>query len=74
VFPVLFWRLHLSDRMKFRRNFNFGLLTFVETHIDYGNFGIWSKCTFTYAVYRYKPHRLICLDKPMEAKELNVMV
>jgi len=29
---------------------------------------------FCYAMFRYAPHRLICLDKPMEAREWNLMV
>jgi hypothetical protein len=27
-----------------------------------------------YAMFRYCPHRLTCLDKPMGSRELNVMV
>ena len=29
---------------------------------------------FYYAVFRYGPHRLLCLNKPVGARELNVMV
>jgi len=29
---------------------------------------------FYYAMFRYGLHRLMCLNKPMEARELNVMV
>ena len=53
--------------------FYFGLLTFVQTTIDYGDLGSWNKCTFYYAMFRYFPQTLIYIDKPMTNKEWNVM-
>ena len=37
---------------------SFFSLTLLNTAIDCGNFGNWSKCTFNYAMARYGPHRL----------------
>jgi hypothetical protein len=46
----------------------------VETAIEYGDFGSWTKCNFFYyAMARSGLHRLLCLNKPMGAKEWNVM-
>ena len=38
------------------------------TFEDYG-----TKCTFYYAMFKYGPHRFMCLNKPMGAREWNVM-
>ena len=44
----------------------------VETAIDYEDFEIWTKCILHYAMFKYGPHRLMCLN--MGAREWNVMV
>ena len=53
---------------------NFGFFNIAETAIDYGDFGSWTKCILNYAMFRYGPHRRIGLNKPIEAREWNVMV
>jgi hypothetical protein len=58
--------------MDLRRDFELWTFNIVETAIDYGDFGSWTKCTFYYAMARYGPHRL-CLNKLMGAREWNVM-
>ena len=60
--------------MNLRRDFELRTLNIVETAIDCGNFGSWTKCILHYAMFRYGPHRLIRLDKPMGARKWNVMV
>ena len=60
--------------MNLRKYFVLCTFNIVETAIDYGDFGSWTKCIFYYAVARYGPHRLICLNKPMGAREWNVVV
>jgi hypothetical protein len=45
-FPVLSWGLQPSDCMNIRRDFEFWTFNIVETAIDYGEFGSWTKCTF----------------------------
>jgi hypothetical protein len=45
-----------------------------ETAIDYGNFGSWTKCNFLLCYGSIWPHGLMCLNKPMGAREWNVMV
>jgi hypothetical protein len=57
-----------------RRNFELWAFNIVKTTIDYGDFGSWAKYSFHYAMARYGPHRLVCLNKPMRAREWNVMV
>jgi len=44
---------------------DFALWTFniVETAIDCGDFGSWTKCILHYVMARYVPHRLMCLNK-----------
>jgi hypothetical protein len=44
-----------------------------ETAIDYEDFGSWTKCILHYGMFRYGPRRLVCLNKPMRAREQNVM-
>jgi hypothetical protein len=39
-----------------------------------GGFGSWTKCILHYAMFMYGPHRLICLDIPIRAREWNAMV
>ena len=60
--------------MDLRRNFELWTFNIVETGIDYGNFGSWTKCIFFLSMAIYGPHRLICLNKPMGARERKVMV
>ena len=53
-----------------------GLVNNVETAIDCGDFGSWVKCILLYAMTRYGPQRLICLNKPIggvECGSLNML-
>jgi hypothetical protein len=45
--------------MDLRRDFELWTCNIVETAIDYGGFGSWTKCILHYAVFRYGPHRLM---------------
>jgi hypothetical protein len=49
--------LDLGITIEIRRDFEFWTFNIVETAIDYGDFGSWTKCTFYYAMARYGPHR-----------------
>jgi hypothetical protein len=60
--------------MNLRRDFELWTFKIVETTIDFEDFGSWTKCIFYYSMFRYVPHRFICLRKPMRAREWNVMV
>ena len=55
--------------MNLRREFELWTFNIVETAIDNGNFESCTKCTFYYAMVRYGPYRLMCLNKPMGARE-----
>ena len=66
--------LQLSNWINLRRDFELWILNIVETAIGYGEFRSWTKCIFYYVTFRYGPYKLICLDKPMGAREWNVMV
>ena len=46
--------------MNLRRDFELWTFNIVETAIDYG-----IKCILYYAMARYGPHRLMCLNKPI---------
>ena len=59
--------------MNLRRNFELWTVN-VETAVDYGDFGSWTKCILLHDMFRYGPHRLMCLNKPMGSREWNVMV
>jgi hypothetical protein len=72
-FPVLLWGLQLSNWMNVRRDFELWTFNIIEAVMDYGGFGSWSKCTLHYAMFRYGPHRLMHLNKPIGAREWNVM-
>ena len=54
----------------------FTLWTFnvVTTAIDYEDFESWTKCILHYAMFKYGPHRLMCLNKSMGTREWDVMV
>jgi hypothetical protein len=54
----LAWVLQLSDWMILRELWTFNI---VETAIDYGDFGSWTKCILHYGMFRYSPNRLIFL-------------
>jgi len=71
--PVLLWGLQFSDWMDLRRDFELYTFNIIKT-TDYGGFGSWTKCILCYAMFRYGPHRLMCLNKPTGAREWNVMV
>jgi hypothetical protein len=61
--------------MNLRRDFELWTFDIVDAAIDHGNFGSWTKCTFKILLWIIMPsHRLMCLNKPMGAKEYNVMV
>jgi hypothetical protein len=60
--------------VNFRKDLELWTSNIVETAIDYGNFGSCTKFILHYAMFRHGPHRLICLEKPMGAREWNVMV
>ena len=73
-FSAFLCELQLSDWMNLRRVLELWTFNIVESAIDYGGFGSWTKCIFYYAMGRYGPQRLLCLNKPMGAREWNVMV
>jgi hypothetical protein len=61
--------------MNLRRDFELWTFNIVETAVEYGDFGSWTKCILHYAMFKYAPpHRLICFNKPMGARKWNVMV
>ena len=60
--------------MNLRRDLELWTFNIVETAIDYEDFKSWTKCILHYAMFKYGPHRLMCLNKPMGAREWNVMV
>ena len=72
---VLLWGLQLSDWMNLRRDFELWTFNIVDTAIDYGDSGNWTKCSLHYAMFRsVPPPRLIYLNKSIGAREWNVMV
>ena len=60
--------------MNLRRDLELLTFNIVVTAIDYEDFESWTKCILHYAIFKYAPHRLICLNKSMGAREWNVMV
>ena len=56
-----------------QKTLKFGL-NIVEAATDNEDFSSSIKCILHYAMFKYSPHRLICLNKPMGAREWNVMV
>ena len=58
--------------MNLRRDFE--LLNIVETVIDMGTFKIGQNVFLHCAMARYGPYRIICLNKPIRAREWNVVV
>ena len=60
--------------MNLRRDLELWTFNIVATAIDYEDFESWTKCILHYAMFKYGPHRLMCLNKPMGAREWNVMV
>ena len=73
-FPALLWRLQLSDWINLRRGLELWTSNTDETAIDYEDIESWTKCILHYAMFKYGPHRLMCLNKSMGAREWNVMV
>jgi hypothetical protein len=55
--------------MNLRKDFELWTFNIVETAIDYGDFGSWAKYILHYAMFRYDPHRLMCLNKFMGARD-----
>jgi hypothetical protein len=74
LFPASIWELQLIDWLNLRREFQLWTFNIVETAMDYGDFGSWTKCILHYAMFKYGLHRFICLTKPMGSREWNVMV
>lgn len=58
--------------MYLRRDFELWTSNIVETAIDYGEVRL--NVFFYYDMTTYDPHRLICFNKPMKAREWNVVV
>lgn len=61
-------------RMNVRRNVDLWTFNIVVIAVDYGGFGNWTKCTLDYAMCRHGLHKLKCLNKPMTAREWNVII
>jgi hypothetical protein len=57
-----------------QRDLELWTFNIVETAIDYEDFESWITCILHYAMFKHDPHRLMCLNKPMGAREGNVMV
>ena len=64
-FPVLLWGLQLSDWIDLRRDFELWTFNIIETAIDYGDFGSWTKCNVYFAMARNVPYGLLFLNKSM---------
>jgi hypothetical protein len=60
--------------MNLRSGLELWTFNIVETAIDYENFKSWTKCILHYAMFKYGPNRLICLNKSMGAREWNMMI
>jgi hypothetical protein len=60
--------------MNLRRDLKLWIFNIVETAIDYEDFKSLTKCIFHFAMFKYVPHRLMCLNKSIGAREWNVMV
>jgi hypothetical protein len=58
--------------MDLRRDFELWTFDIVNNATDYGDFGGWTKCN--YAMARYGPYKLKCLNKPMGVREWNMKV
>ena len=72
-FPALLSGLQLSVLMNLRRSLELWTFSIVETTIDYGDFGSCTNFIMHYSMFRYGPHRLMYLNKPIGAREWNVM-
>ena len=55
--------------MNLRRDLELWTFNIVETAIDYEDFESWTKCILHYAMFKYGPHRLMCLNKSMGTRE-----
>jgi hypothetical protein len=51
--------------MNLRRDFELWTFNIVESVIDDGDFWSWIKCILHYAMFRFDPQRLVCLNKLM---------
>ena len=56
-----------STMSSFLRNYQ-RTFNIVQTALDYGDFGSWTKYTLHYALFMYDIHRLKCLNKSMIAR------
>ena len=50
----------LALGINLRRDLELWTFNIIETAIDYGDFGSWTKCILHYALFGYGPHRLMC--------------
>jgi hypothetical protein len=55
--------------MNLRKDLELWTFNILETAIDYGVFGNWTKCIFSYAMVRHGSHRLMCLNNPRGTRE-----
>jgi hypothetical protein len=60
--------------MNLRRDFKLWTFNIVESAIGYGALKVGLNFFFNYAMCRYGPHRLMCLNKSMGSREWNSMV
>ena len=51
--------------MDLRRDFELWTFNIIETAIDYGDFGSWTKCNVYFAMARNVPYGLLFLNKSM---------
>lgn len=58
--------------MALRRVLELWTFNIVDSAIGFEDTGSWTKWNLHYAMFRYGPHRLMCLNKP-GAMEWNVM-
>ena len=59
--------------MNLRRDFELWIFNIVETVMDYGVFGSWTKCILHYAMFRCGPHRLM-FEQACGGQEWSVVV
>jgi hypothetical protein len=65
--------LDLSDLINLRRDFEYWTFNILGTAIYHGDFGSCTNSILHYAMCRYGPLRIICLDKHIWAREWNVV-
>ena len=60
--------------MNLSRDFDLWTFNIIVTAINYEDVGSWTKCIFYYAMARCGPYKLMCVNRPMGAREWNVVV